>query len=409
MSSRKKLPSSVYILLFAQTINLTMSVLAVSVGALAGLSLAPSAGLATVPYGLQFLAVMLFTYLASSLMHRKGRAFVFHMASVFLSGAGVLGYLALQWHRFDLICVSHVLLGLYIACANFYRFAATDGLDTDVKSRAISLVVFGGVLAVFIGPFLAIHLRNPVADYAEFALCYAVMACFAVFNSVLVFFWNKVAISTGPTVGVTQTAAPTASFSKWPILSAVMAGSFGYFVMNLLMILSSLLMQGLCSFADSSQAIRWHVLSMFLPSFFTGALIQRFGPWLVIHVGFLLLLVASTMGAVLDSTYSVVVAELVVLGLGWNFSYVGGSALLALAAPEALQHQFQGMNDTAIATSATLGALLPSVLFSTMGWAITHGLIVVVCALVFLSLVLMRKVSTPRLHKPMQDPTCTNA
>lgn len=389
MTSTIKLPSSVYLLLFAQTINLTMAVLSVSVGALAGLRLAPTAGLATVPYGLQFLGVMLFTYVASFLMRQKGRAFVFHMASIFLLVAGGLGYIALQWNRFDVMCLSHFFLGLYIACANFYRFAATDGLDPAVKSRAISLVVFGGVLAAVIGPFLATHLRNPVEHYTEFALCYAAMACFALFNSALVFVWNRVSIRRNPTDRTTEHSAPIETYTKRPIVSAVMTGSFGYLVMNLLMILSSLLMQGLCSFADSSQAIRWHVLSMFLPSFFTGALIQRFGHWSVIHLGFLLLSAASIMGAVLDSTYSVVVAELIVLGLGWNFSYVGGSALLASKTPAALQHKFQGLNDTAIAMCATLGAFMPSVLFSFMGWAMTHWMAFVVCVLVLLSNVLI--------------------
>jgi MFS family permease len=388
-SVKKQLPSSVYLLLFAQTINLTMAVLSVTVGALAGLKLAPTVGLATVPYGLQFLGVMLFTYVASFLMRRKGRAFVFHMASIFLLVAGASGYLALQWHRFDLMCMSHFCLGLYIACANFYRFAATDGLEVAVKSRAISLVVFGGVLAAVIGPFLATHLRQPVEHYAEFALCYAVMACFAVFNSVLVFVWNKDSIKRQSTTQATEHTDPIESYAKRPIISAVMTGAFGYLVMNLLMILASLLMQGLCSFADSSQAIRWHVLSMFLPSFFTGSLIQRFGHWPVIHSGFVLLSLASIMGAVLDSTYSVVVAELVVLGLGWNFSYVGGSALLASKTPAALQHKLQGLNDTAVAVCATLGAFMPSVLFSAMGWEKTHWLAFIVCVLVLLSNVLM--------------------
>lgn len=390
MQTTAKLPASVYLLFFAQTINLTMAVLSVSVGALAGLKLAPSAALGTVPYGLQFLAVMLFTYLASFLMRKKGRAFVFHLASVFLLVSGLLGYQALQLQRFEVMCLSHFFLGLYIACANFYRFAATDGLEPAIQPKAISLVVLGGVLAAFVGPFLATRLSSPIAEYVEFSRCYAAMAGFSVFNSALVYCWSRLARTTDMRARSGESLSAV-SYPKLPILSAVITGSFGYLVMNLLMILSSILMQGICSFSDSSQAIRWHVLSMFLPSFFTGALINRLGIWCVIHTGFLLLFLACLMGALLDSTYDRVVLELIVLGVGWNLSYVGGSALLASNAPPRIQHTLQGVNDSAVALCATVGAFLPSVVFSHMGWALTHWLSAGVCASVLLLNVLINK------------------
>jgi MFS family permease len=185
-----QLPLSTYLLSLAQTINLTMAVLSVSMSALVGLKLAPNLSLGTMPYGLQFAAVMLCTYLASMLMQKKGRAFAFYIACCFLFAAGICGYFAVSLHNFYLLCLAHILLGVYISCANFYRFAATDGLNHDLKAKAISFVVLGGVLAAVLGPFLAQILKN-VANMTEFSLCYAVMSFFAILNMLVIFFWQK--------------------------------------------------------------------------------------------------------------------------------------------------------------------------------------------------------------------------
>ncbi len=184
--NNNKLPLSTYLLSLAQTINLTMAVLSVSMSALVGLKLAPSLSLGTIPYGMQFATVMLCTYIASMLMQKKGRAFVFYLACIFLFSAGICGYFAVNLHSFWLLCIAHILLGVYISCANFYRFAATDNLSHNLKAKAISFVVFGGVLAAIIGPFLAQVLKN-VANIAEFSLCYGVMSVFALLNVALIF------------------------------------------------------------------------------------------------------------------------------------------------------------------------------------------------------------------------------
>ncbi|KAB7629123.1 MFS transporter, partial [Verminephrobacter sp. Larva24] len=140
-----RLPWSIYLLTLAQAFNLTAAVISVTIAALVGAKLAATAALGTIPYGIQFAAVMLFTYPASMLMRRHGRRIVFSLGAVFLISAGLLGYSAVTQESFLLLIVAHGLLGIYIACANFYRFAAVDDLPPEAKARAISWVVAGGV------------------------------------------------------------------------------------------------------------------------------------------------------------------------------------------------------------------------------------------------------------------------
>jgi MFS family permease len=378
-----KLPFSTYLLSLAQTINLTMAVLSVSVGALVGSSLAPMASMGTVPYGLQFVAVMLCTYVASLLMQKKGRAFVFYIASVFLFIASMLGFFAIESHSFILICASHFFLGVYIACANFYRFAATDNLPNELKSKAISWVVLGGVFAAIIGPFLAGILKDPWPNYQDFSLCYAVMSVFAVLNVFVIFFWQKTQVkhSKNYSLGSAESAVLRKKI-ELPIFAAILTSSVGYLVMNLLMIQSSLLMNEVCSFVDANRAIQWHVLAMFLPSFFTGKLINKWGLWPVVHIG-MALLVGSALWGLFFGGYSNIVIELIALGLGWNLTYIGGSAMLAAYMPSHLKHKLQGINDSMVALCATVGALSPSLLYSYMGWKNTHIAVLMVCLLVF--------------------------
>jgi len=161
-----RLPAKTWFYFLAQSINLTTAVMSVSMAALVGASLAPTPGLSTVPYGFQFLFVMLVTWPAARLMARIGRKKSFLCATIPLAFSGIAGYLAIKQQLFILLIVSHSLLGIYIAFANFNRFAATDHIDDHLKSRAISLVVAGGVIAAITGPPNDAINSLPRSDYS---------------------------------------------------------------------------------------------------------------------------------------------------------------------------------------------------------------------------------------------------
>lgn len=369
------LPASTWLLTLAQAVNLTCAVISVTAAAIVGSELAATPALGTVPYGAQFASMTVFTYPASMLMRRFGRRPVFTVAAGVLVACGILGFLAVERASFVLLTLAHVLLGMYIACANFYRFAAVDHVPALLRPRAMSLVIAGGVIAAFAGPLLASALRE-VGGFADFSLVYGVMALLGLLNLLLVALWRPdsaplVAPATVPVEG-----RPAAA-GAW---LAIFCSAGGYLVMNLLMVEASLVMRHLCTFAEGAFAIQAHVLAMFAPSFFTGRLLARIGAGQVLTVGFTLL-GASAAFALLELRYVNVFAGLVLLGLGWNFAYVGGGALLALSVPLPLRHRWQGIHDTAVAACATVGAFLPAVLLAWLGWRASNLAVLAFCVI----------------------------
>lgn len=378
LSSR--LPWQTYLLTLAQAINLTAAVISVTIAALIGTKLAATAAMGTIPYGVQFAAVMAFTYPASMLMRRFGRRAIFSLGGVLLVVAGGIGYTAVSEGSFSLLNVAHGLLGVYIACANFYRFAAVDNLAPAVKARAISLVVAGGVLAAIVGPAIASSLRT-VTGYADFSLCYAALSVLGAVTLLLMANWTPAA-APAATMSDAHIAPVATPARRWniAICAAIAASAGGYFMMNLLMVQASLVMKNICSFDASSRAIQIHVLAMFLPSFVTGPLINLVGLRQVLCLGFLMLIGAAACG-MMALRYDLVLVGLILLGLGWNLVYVGGGTLLSQTVSEQSRHRWQGINDTLIAACATLGAFLPAPLLASLGWSGTNLLMLPFCVL----------------------------
>jgi MFS family permease len=373
------LPRHTYLYFTAQSINLTTAVMSVTMAAIVGSALAPTAMLSTVPYGFQFLFLMLATYPASKLMVRIGRKKTFMLGSIPLSGSGLSGFWAVEHQNFLMLVVSHAALGVYIAVANFNRFAATDNLDQDLKPKAISLVVAGGVIAAVVGPMLTEWLRD-VGSYPLFSLCYASFIGLAVLSLLV-----AGSLPSDAAVPISDRENEKAAMKHQPLITptiaiAVIVAALGYGVMNLLMIQASMHMKHMHEgFSDVRLAIQWHVIAMFAPSFFTGAIIQRLGTKTTICAGLIMLIgcAAINMGSI---NYVVMTLSLITLGVGWNLTYIGSGTLLAQAlqnAPEAIQ--VQGKNDLVIAIFATIGAFTPSLLLGTVGWGMTNGICMALC------------------------------
>ncbi len=374
----ERLPGSTYVLFLCQAVNLTAAVISVTVAALVGAELAPNPALATVPYGVQFAAVALLTYPAANIMRCFGRKAGFLLGAILLIAAGWLGYYAVSRSSFILLVAAHGLLGGYVAFANYYRFAAVDNLPSTLRSKGLSLVVAGGVLAAVTGPAISIGFQN-VAGFAPFSLCYGFLIVLGLISIGLIGIWRP------GTSLVPSAVRSTRSSIGWtpPVCLAMFASASGYFVMNLLMVQASLVMEAMCvSFTASTFAVQGHVLAMFAPSFFTGALISKVGFRKPLLAGFLLLVAASLLG-MWNLGYGAMVVGLVLLGAGWNLSYVGGGALLAANLSDGDRYRFQGINDSVIAICATLGAFAPSILQTTIGWRNTNLLCLCITALGF--------------------------
>ena len=386
-----QLPRYVYYLLAAQAFNLIAAVLSVTVAAIVGLKLAPTQALATVPYGLQFLAMLLTTLIFSFLMKKLGRHLVFQFGCVCLFLAGVLGYLALQQQQFYLLCLSHFSLGLFISTANFYRFAASDRLATDLIPKATAMVISGGVIAAIIAPMLAIQFQQ-VAGLPDFTAIYFIFSVLALLLSPILYLWNK----KFQRQQIQQVLIEPTQRRKLPstlIIAAVISGAFAYYIMNVMMIMSSLHLKEHHSFHYASISIQLHVLAMFIPSFFVSKLIQRWGTHTTIYVGFALLMLSSLI-PMFGQVGIYINAALIVLGVGWNFAYSGASTLLA-GLNEQQKHRVQGINETGIALFATLGAFLPAPILSSLGWINANLLALCMSLIVFILLVILIRRDQP--------------
>ncbi|MEN5142569.1 MFS transporter [Pseudomonas juntendi] len=373
------LPRRTYLYFSAQSINLTTAVMSVTMAAIVGAALAPDAAWSTVPYGFQFLCLMLATYPVSRLMSRIGRKKAFMLGAIPLALSGVSGFLAVQHQHFATLILSHSALGVYIAFANFNRFAATDNLAQALKPKALSLVVAGGVIAAVVGPTLTEWLRD-MGGYPLFSLCYAAFVGLALLSLLIALCLpNDTHTASAANNAVRSSNAPAEPASP-SVLVAMAVAALGYGIMNLLMIQASMHMKHMHQdFTDVRLAIQWHVIAMFAPSFFTGAIIQRLGIRTTICAGLALLIGCSALN-IWSHSYAMMTLALVALGLGWNLTYVGGGALLAQSlqnSPAAMQ--MQGKNDLAIAIFATIGAFSPSLLLSTVGWDGTNAICMVLC------------------------------
>lgn len=370
MQKNNKLPSHVYFLLVGQSINLTTAVLSVTVAALVGLTLAPTVSYATIPYGLQFLAVLLSTVWFSKLMEGFGRYRIFKAGIVLLFLSGIVGFLSLTQHNFWYLCLSHFLLGLFISTANFYRFAATDTLDSELTAKATSMVISGGVIAAIVAPLLAINLAK-ISDLPDYSLIYLSLSALAMILLVIIYLWNRSNTHhTSRTQQAKTVTLDTITVKKYIIIIAILGGALGYYIMNLMMIASSIFLKQSQSFDYASYAIQMHVLAMFLPSFFVARLIRYINSVNTIIFGFLLISLSCLLPIFFVDTIFINMA-LIILGVGWNFTYSGGSTLLSNI-QGAQRLKYQGINETVIALFATLGAFLPAPILSYFGWLTTN-------------------------------------
>jgi len=350
----------------AQALSLTSAVITVSISPIVGKSLAPIPSLSTLSYGVQFAAVILCSYLLSMSMKRFGRRPVFFLGAFALALGGLLGAWSIVQHSFYINLAAHASFGVTLSAFAFFRFAATDGLQDKEKAKVLSLVTLGGLVAAFIGPVIAQHSRLLIEQYA-FSGSYLVFTVIAG----LVLLLLLALPADQPEAASQAQAKPASAMAAGKVLSlplfvAIYSSGFGYMLMALLMMQSSLKMSAMgIAFADIMFVIQCHVIAMFLPSLFMGRIISAIGAQAVISIGYLVMF-SSMLIAIYSSGYQGILIALIGIGVGWNMLYVGGSAMVATLPGDA--HKLQGINESAVAFLNTIGALSAGFLFHAIGW-----------------------------------------
>lgn len=367
---------NVPLLAVAQSLMMSSNSLIITSAALVGAALADDKSLATLPLAIQFVAIMLTTIPASLLMDRIGRKPAFMLATFVGMSAGALGAWAIITQSFWLFVCATMLIGIFNGFGNYYRFAAADAVDEPLKSRAISWVMIGGVIAAFVGPNLANYTRDLIAG-AFFAGSFASLIVIYLLSMLVVSSLKLPHRFHDIREHDTAPQRPLGEIMRQPkFVVAVICAMFGYGVMSLVMTATPLAMDHHHHhFDDTAFVIQWHVLAMFAPSFFTGELIRRFGVNRIMAIGALLGLACVALNLAGTSVAHFWWA-LVALGISWNFLFIGGTTLLTETYAQAERAKVQAANDFIIFSTVALASLSAGYLQHSFGWqAVNWGVV----------------------------------
>ena len=336
----------------------------IAINGLAGLALAPYTALSTLPITCWVLGSALSTMPASLHMKRVGRKRGL-ASGIYWGVVGALVCAGAMWlQSFWLLCLGTMVWGVFNAYGQYYRFAAADVATPDFKATAISLVLAGGLVGGILGPSasrLTVDLVGP-----KFMGAYLTLVLFALATRVLLQFLR---IPDPTPLQQQASGRPLAKIAAQPkFIVAVLSGSLGYGVMNFIMTSTPIAMQG-CGhpYGDAAFVISSHVIAMFAPSFVTGSLIRRFGVLTVMFTGALLNFVVIGI-ALAGLTLAHFWWALVLLGIGWNFLYIGGTTLLTETYRPEEFAKAQGANDQAIFIVMAVSSLTSGMTVTAAGW-----------------------------------------
>jgi MFS family permease len=377
---------NVFLLVSTQALFQTASVIMVTISGLVGLELATDKSLATLPVAMTLVATALMIIPASLLMQRYGRRNGFLLGTALGWLAGLTAAAAIWIHSFWLFVVATILMGGYQAFSQYYRFAAADAVSENFRSRAISWVVSGGVVAAIAGPTL-VRLTQSLGPIT-FIVPYFVITALGLVAMLLV---TQLHLPPMTIVNSDAPSRPLGVILRQPVfITALIGSAVGASMMIMVMTATPLAMHMSHHPVDASTTvIQWHVLGMFLPSFFTGTLIAHFGVLRIMTIGVALFAIHVTI-SMLGTEFIHFVSELTILGVGWNFLFVGGTTLLTQACYPNERAKTQAIHDFLVNGLGSIMSFSAGSLLYTFGWqavnlTVIPFLVVALLAIIFLS------------------------
>lgn len=356
----------VLILASAQALFQIVSVGVMTVGGLAGAAIAQSPRWATLPIATMFLGTAAMMFPASMWMARVGRRKGFLGGTLLGIAGGIVAALGIANKSLVLLAFGTFLIGNYQAFAQFYRFAASEVASDAFRPRSISLVMAGGVVAALAGPMLA-RLGGPLLtpEYLGSFLIMAVVSLIAA-GVLLGFHFSEEAAGSADATG---TGRPWQEIVLQPAyLVALFGAATGYGIMILAMTATPIAMvHHHHALGTAATVIQLHVLGMFLPSFFTGSLIARFGVLRIMFTGVVLFL-GHILMTMTGTGFNSFASALVLLGVGWNFLYIGGTTLLTSAYAPAEKARAQAINDMTIFAVGLACSFSAGGMLEALGW-----------------------------------------
>jgi MFS family permease len=377
---------NILILSVAQGLSVTSTNINIINTGLVGALLASNVAYATIPLSLQFLTVAISLIPVSLMMGKIGRRpmFLIGALSAFIGCLVVAS--SIYEKSFSLFILGSILIGFSQANQQFYRYAAADNVSNNLKSKAISLVLAGGVVAAVLGPEISRYSFDLFPKYIYLGT-YILAGCIQILNFILLLFVNiekpkKTTLNVRPLWIIIK---------EKTLVIAILAAATGYSLMTYMMTATPLQIVNICKLGNSASAtvIQWHVIAMFAPSFFTGSIITYLGNRKVMFIGVFLYAVSIFFGVIGQSVQHFWVA-LFLCGLGWNFLYVGGSDIIAKSSFPEERAKVQGVTDFIIFTFVALGSFLAGTLHSNLGWETMMIYAIIPLVILLTSIMLIR-------------------
>jgi len=359
---------NLWFLTLAQGLYLTNNVTFIAINGLVGFALAPEPWLATLPVMAYVVGSAMATTLVAKVQRRLGRKRSFQIALIVALFSSLLCAFATLEKQFWLLNLGTVIAGFYNANAQLYRFAAAELADKTAKEKAISWVLAGGILGAVLGPNMASWTRDWFMQ--PFAGAYITLAGVAVIAFVII---SQIQFPEKRIDPNQEPGRPLSEIMRQPLfIVCTLTAALAYGVMNLLMAATPLAMEA-CQFSFDKTAwvLEWHVIGMFAPGFFTGALIKRIGVMWVLRMG-VALNIACVMIALSGITFFHFLTALFLLGVGWNFLFTSSTTLALESYRPSERDKAQGAINFFVFLATALSALSSGVLITTQGWTLLN-------------------------------------
>jgi len=371
----------------AQAIIGSAAPIAISLGALAGqYLLGPDKSLATAPVTGFNIGVALGALPAAAIIRQLGQRGGFMTGTIVTALGGLVATLALFHPNFWLFAFGLLVIGVGGAFVQQFRFAAADNAPPEFKARAISFVLAGGIVTAVLGPQIVIFTRESFAP-VMFAGSFASILVLAAVGAIILSFLRIAPKAVSGAAIEDGDARPLSEIVSQPRFVAALFCVVGsYALMSFVMTGAPLAMVG-CGLStdDATLGISWHVMAMFAPSFFTGSLIHRFGAERIVAAGLVLLIgcaVVALSGLALWQFWT----ALILLGLGWNFGFIGATSMVAASYRPSEKSKVQGFHDFVLFGSVAFASLMSGAVYNAWGWTMLNWLVFPVTALCFVAL-----------------------
>ena len=355
------------LLVAAQALGGASPPIIISLGGLVGQQLSSNPTATTLPVSIYQLGLALSTLPAAWLMQRLGRRWAYVLGAVLGVVSGIIAAQGIAQSDFVTFCIGTALAGFYAACVQSYRFAAADAVGAPhLQAKAISRIMVGGLIAAIIGPQVVIWTRDALPATPFSGSLYSQAALAALVLPILLL----LRLPAPQKQAIVGTARPLKAIAATPqFIEAAAAGVVSYGLMAFLMTAAPMAMVG-CghSVGEAALGIQWHVLAMFGPSFFTGRLIGRFGQRKITALG-LVMIAASGLLALMGEGLSEFWGSLILLGVGWNFGFIGATAMLTACYTPAERTKVQALNDFLVFGTVAIASFGSGQLLHSVGWS----------------------------------------